>query len=152
MLHLLFSRLALAHYRLFYLQSRVFMHRQAAHHQRRNRRAARLPQHQGGRRIHVHKHLLHRRHIRLILLDDFRNMLDNHTDAAGQLIVGQRFDATGSHINMLAPHHIDYTKAGYAAAGVDAEDTQGAGRIHPFKPFKQTFKSPAIIAQSRPFR
>ena len=109
-------RLALPHHRLLHLQSRVFIYRQSAQHQCRYCRAARLPQHQCGSGINVHKHLLHRRLIRLVSIDNLTNVLHNNADAPGQLVARDGFDAAGCHVALALTQHINHTKSRYPAA------------------------------------
>ncbi|EFC51121.1 hypothetical protein NEISUBOT_05455 [Neisseria subflava NJ9703] len=60
--------------------------------------------------------------MRLIVADDFIDMADNHGDAFGKRRAGRRFDTAGSNIMMFAAVDINNAEAGYATAGVDAEN------------------------------
>lgn len=98
--------------------------------QSRQCRSARLTEHQRRCRIDVDEHLFHRRLLRLVNGNDFADMPHNHGNPVCQRLIGRRFDAAGGDVKMIAPPDIDDAETRYAAARVDAQDTDGCRHIH----------------------
>ena len=124
-LYLLFRCFAFTHDGLFDLQGGVFGYGQAMHDQCCQCRAARLSEHECGGRIDVDEYLLHGGLLRLVSSDDFIDMAYDDGDAFRQRCVRRSFDAAGCDVEMLSAADVDDAEAGYAAAGVYAQDAGG---------------------------
>jgi hypothetical protein len=110
-LYLFFAGVAFTDHRLLDLQRRILCNGQIIQHCRAYRRSARLPEHQGGFGIDIDKHLLDRDVIRLVLCDDFVEVIHDGFEAQRQLTLNCP-DAATADVDQFAAGLVDDSKTG----------------------------------------
>ena len=112
-LHLFLACMAIADNRLLDLQRRVFVEHEIVEHDRADRRAARLAEHQRRLRIDVDEHFFERDLIGPIFGDDLRQPIEQQAYPRSELAIAT-LDAAARDVMQALPGFFDYAKAGTA--------------------------------------
>ncbi len=122
-LNLLLARMAVADYRLLYLEGCVLRYRKAGKDGGTDGRAASLPESERGLRVHIYEYLLHGDFDRAVRRDHFLEPLEDRLQARGQSALSG-LHAAARNVMELASRGLDHAEPGNLQSRIDAEDSQ----------------------------
>src|SRR4249919_2172498 len=125
LLHLFFSRVAIANDGLFHLQRGVFRDRQLMHDSGTDRRAARLPEQQSRLRVGVDEDLFESDLLGPAFGDHFFQAVEYDLEAQREL-AARRSDAAAGDVREPVSCFVENAKAGDAKTWIDAQDARHA--------------------------